>query len=372
MPARPLKIMISSRCNDAFPQGGAPLSDLRRKIKESLEEERLLGQPIFEVWINEDAPPADTSADSVAVCLEAVDDADVVIVLSNGNAGWAPTAAEVGICHAELMRGVTTAPAKVRLVSLGDAPIPSDPPSSQDLRNARFKTYLDTQAFFRGGSVKTPDAALARVREAVFDASLGLARLGLRESRKGKYYLGEALEWSSLSFADRQRRIVDTLCEAFAGRNNGVRDGDRVTMKVAGTPILFAMHAIPASLGVAAAREMIGRPFLRDHQLVLALRNAAGPVHVIGCQKGATESQAAAFLGFPDATIVSGPFGIYVADAIQKVQFVFLRDCRDPRATRFSAQRFFDWLAQSGEDAAMVSRASARARIVDAIERERE
>ena len=49
-----------------------------------------------------------------------------------------------------------------------------------------------------------------------------------------------------------------------------------------------------------------------------------GPVHVIACHKTATESQAARLLGFPDATLVSAPFGIFAADPVQKVQFAFI------------------------------------------------
>ena len=130
------------------------MSKLRRRLKTELEAERLLGKSMFEIWINEDAPPADTSTDSLDVCLRSVDDADILIVLSNGNAGWAPDGSDIGICHAELMRGVATAAGKVRLISLGNiADDPTDP--AQADRNGRFRDFLATQNYFRGGSVKT-------------------------------------------------------------------------------------------------------------------------------------------------------------------------------------------------------------------------
>jgi len=57
---------------------------------------------------------------------------------------------------------------------------------------------------------------------------------------------------------------------------------------------------------VASAREMDGRPFLRDHELVGKMGDhIQGPVHVIACHKGVTENQAVGLLGFPDATIVT-------------------------------------------------------------------
>lgn len=371
MPDKKLRVMISSRCNDPFPEGGSPLSDLRRAAKRELEAVRLFGKPMFDVWINEDAPPDDAAGDSIDICLAQVDEADIVVVLSNGNAGWAAGASDIGICHAELMRGVATAAGKVRLVALLDiADDPKDP--SQIARNARFREYLQTQNFFRGGSVRTRDDALERIREAVFDAVQSLARLGVREARKGKFHTGEALQWSSLNFRDRQALMVDTLAECFAARPGGKRVGNRVELPVAGKAVLFAVHAIPAALTIAAARELVGQPFLRDFEYEAALAAAAGPVHVIGCQKGATESQAIAMLGFPDATVVAAPFGVYVADPLQKVQFLFLQNCRDRTTTRFSAQRFFDWIDQSGEAAALLACAQSRRRIVKAIAREQE
>lgn len=367
MSSKKIRVMISSRCNDPFPAGGDALSVLRRALKAELEAVTLLGQQLFEVWINEDAPPADAVADSTGVCLQAVDESDVLIVLSNGNAGWATSSADIGICHAELMRGVTTAAGKVRLVSLGEVPLDS---SEQGLRNGRFQDYLRTQNLFRGGTVKSVEEAKQRVSEAVFDAVTSLARLGVREARKGKFHTGEALAWSSLSFSDRQRRIVDSLTDAFAERPSANRIEDAVTLPVGGARVLFAIHAVPAALTVAAAREMVGRPFLQDYRLAGKLADAHGPVHVIGCQKSATETQASSLLGFPDATFVATPFGVYVADNIQKVQFVFLQNCRDRTTTRYNVQRFFEWLSQSGEDHWLVARAKSRTKIVKAIQAE--
>ena len=139
---------------------------------------------------------------------------------------------------------------------------------------------------------------------------------------------------------------------------------------MAGAKILLVLNAIPAALTVSAAREMVGRPFLRDHLLAAALEGAAGPVHLIACNRGATESQALQLLGFPDATVVSAPFGIYVADDVQKVQFVLLSNCRDETATRHALQRFTEWLDIAGEATDLVERARSRKQIVQAIAKE--
>ena len=91
---------------------------------------------------------------------------------------------------------------------------------------------------------------------------------------------------------------------------------------------------------------------------------------MIARHKSATESQATKLLGFPDATVVTPPFGVFVADNVQKIQFAFITNCRDEANTRHGVQRFFNWLTQTGEDTLLAERAKARARIVRAIAKE--
>ena len=133
--------------------------------------------------------------------------------------------------------------------------------------------------------------------------------------------------------------------------------------------VLLIPHAIPAALSIGPAKEMVGQPFLYDHEYSAQLvrNNCGGPMHIIACQKTATELQAIKILGFPDATVISAPFGVFVADNIQKVQFAFIINCRDETTTRHGTQRFFTWLEQSGEDKYVAKRARARAAIVKAI-----
>jgi predicted N-acyltransferase len=59
-----------------------------------------------------------------------------------------------------------------------------------------------------------------------------------------------------------------------------------------------------------------------------------------------------------------------VADKTQKVQYPFMANCRDKTSTRYLVQRFFDWLAETGEDALVVGHAQTRARIVRAVRKE--
>jgi hypothetical protein len=362
--------MISSRCNDNFPEDteGRPLSLIRRDLKKEIESHEVFGKKIFEVWINEETPPQSGTSDSWEVCLNEAKDCDIFIALSNGNAGWAKEDVDIGICHAELMTAYSQAPGKVWLIELGDIAIIE---SREGERNQRFQKYVRNQNFFRGGTVSTEEELRARVKDTLSDALIILAQKGVREASKGRFHCGQALDWSRLNFHDRREEIRSVLDDAIRKRAGSRDDGDHLIVRLADLDILVVPDAIPAAITVGAAKEMVGQPFLHDHERSQVLTGKrGGPIHIIGCHKNATELQATKLLGFPDATVVSAPFGVFVADNIQKVQFAFIVNCRDDANTRHGVQRFFEWLEQTGEDKLVADRAKARARIVSAIAKE--
>ena len=368
-----IRVMLSSRCNDKFPFGktARALSEVRRELKTEIEAQELFGKRLFEVWINESAPPGGGTWDSWDTCIQAVNDCDILIVLSNGNAGWAQGAGEIGICHAELMAGLSKAPGKVRLISL---PNIAPDKTAAGLRNRRFQDYVNGQSLFRGGEIATEVDLKLRVKEAVGDALVALTQAGVREASRGRFHSGEALDWSRLDFKARQSAMRDVLRDALKRRDGATDLASGVLMPLAGVEVLCIPDAIPAALTVAQAKEMVGQPFLRDYMLAGDLNRKgskrAGPLHVIACHKGATEAQATKLLGFPDATVVNAPFGVFVADNIQKIQFAFIVNCRDETTTRHGLQRLIEWMAQTGEDRLVAERAKARARIVGAIAKE--
>jgi hypothetical protein len=153
-------------------------------------------------------------------------------------------------------------------------------------------------------------------------------------------------------------------------RSTATADDSAVPIALLDHQVLLCGHAIAAAASVAAARELGGKPLLRDHLRIDATQRVQGPVHVIACFKSATEKQATDLLGFPDATVVPTTFGIYLVDDVQKVQACLLSNCRDEASTGFAVQRLAEWLAQSGEDRALLQRAQSRRRIVDAIRQE--
>ena len=219
-----LRVMISSRCDDKFPlnPSGRPLSHIRKDLKTEIEELEVFGKKVFEVWINEETPPQGGTWDSWDVCLQAVKECDILLALSNGNAGWAKDGGDIGICHAELMTGLSQAPAKVRLLALGEIAVDK---TAAGARNRRFQDYVESQSLFRGGTVKDEDALKVRVKEAIHDALLRLAQAGVRESSKGKFHSGQALDWTRLDFRARRAEIRRVLRDAMRQRSGSTEDG---------------------------------------------------------------------------------------------------------------------------------------------------
>jgi hypothetical protein len=360
--------MISSRCNDYFPDNttSQTLSDIRKEIKREIENTRLFDKQIFEVWINEETPPQGGTWDSWDTCMEAVKDSDILISLFNGHAGWASTGSDIGICHAELMMGYSSAPAKVRVINLGN--LTKAVNSDEINRNNRFMDFIKTQSFFRGGEIITSEDLKDRVKEAINDAVVKLTQSGVQIASQGKYHSGEPLKWSHLNYLDRQEKMRSVLKDTIRHRPNSFMKGNLLFATFAEIEILVIPNAIPDAITVSQAKEMVGQPFLQDYQYNNEIEDKqGGPIHIIACHKGASETQAKKLLGFPDALVVDAPFGIFVADNIQKVQFVFIENCRDETTTRHGVQRFFEWLEQNGEDILLAERATARYRIIKAI-----
>ena len=157
MARRKIKIMISSRCHDSFPAAGGAgsktLSEIRKELKREIEAEKLFGKEAFEVWINEDEPPEPGEKDSWDLCIERAREADILLVLYNGNAGSPSARGDTGICHAELMTAYSESSGKVSVISLLDSDKDRRPTGAL---NERFQNYVDKANLFRGATVASP------------------------------------------------------------------------------------------------------------------------------------------------------------------------------------------------------------------------
>jgi len=369
-----LTLMISSRCSDQVSFGGRPqpMTEVRRAMKSGLEGIKFADEQVFRVWIHEDEAVSPGDQNSWDTCVGKARRADIFLVLYSGNAGWSGTSERlgdhVGICHAEFEAAYNKTPGKVRSIQF---PVIAAEPGSPD---ARFQAYFRRQGLL-GAQVNSGEEAVERAREAAVAALLDLARAGVGVGSRGSYYAGEALEWTRLDYPARRKVTTNTVVAYLRERSRSRKSrtpANTVTIPVFGESVAFVSDCIPAAMSTAAARELVGQPFLKDHEICAQLpRGTAGPVHLIACQKGVTEAQALRQLGFPDAVVVSAPFGVYVADDVQKIQMVFIANCRDETTTRHHVQRFLQWLEEQGENRLLAQRARSRRRIADLIARER-
>ncbi|UGY26647.1 DUF4062 domain-containing protein [Bradyrhizobium septentrionale] len=336
-----IRVMISSRCKDYVTADKAyfPLSGLRKSLQAEINAAELFGRPLFECWINEVEPSKAATRDLWDECVREIRRAHIVIVLYNGDAGWAREANDIGICHAELEASLLSGRDRTHLIQF-----PASEASSQ--RDRRFQGFVDRELTFSGPPAQNEDDAAENVRSTLVEAVARLARSGATMLRRESYALGQALEWSKLDYAARKLAMESACLDALAERQGRMRDKTlettAVCVRIDKSDVLFFAHAIPAAASVAAARELVGKPFLTDHRYVTDENRVCGPVHLIPCQKSTTEKQATDLLGFPDATVVTTTFGVYLVDPIQQIQFILLANCRDETSTRFAVQRLFD------------------------------
>ena len=362
-----LKLMLSSRCAAKFPIGdekGSELSDIRRKLKKDIEGEKFFGKSLVDVWINETetAHDADTSWDA---CIEEASDCDIFIAILDGFAGNPKdNDSVIGMCHAEFEEAHAKSPGKVGVINLIDDTM-IKPGRDSDFVDAVKKANL-----FDVRKIKNVDELKKRTKELVRELILRLSHEGAREVKKSGPNTGQALDWSRLNFLDRQKKMVDVLKKTLDQMSDAITEDATVIVPInkKTVKVLFQPSAIPSAFSVSAAREMVGQPFLSDYKLSGSLKtDRGGPVHVIACQKNITEAQARKFLGFPDATIVPGSFGVYVADNIQKIQLILISHCIDEASTKHGLQKLFEWLERTGEDKLLAKRAQSRAKILKAI-----
>ncbi len=369
---QPLTVMLSSRCRDKFLLKGMqlPLSVLRKEIKAAVEAIKFADKQLFEVWIHED----ETGGHSWDRCMSCARRCDIFLVLYNGNAGWDGENGKterlgdyVGICHAEFDEAFHRSPDKVRAIRL--LPLIQAQPGDA---NAKFQSYFDRQNLNSPEATKGEEV-IEKAKEAVIASLMKLARRGIGVNGKGSFYAGKALEWTRLDFEHRRKATIEVVMDLLAGRSaqSEADEGNVILRVMNGQKLAFRCDCVPSSMTTSGARELVGQPFLRDWKTMDKMSKVvAGPVHIIACHKSITESQAIKQLGFPDAVVVSAPFGVYIADRVQCIQMVFISNCRDETSTRRGVQHFFQWLSEQQEEANLVARAISRRKICSVMAEE--
>jgi hypothetical protein len=157
--------MISSRCATDVPYKGktAQLSEVRLAVKKEVQSIRLWpsGRQLFDCWINEDSASAPMNQTWWDHCLLQARQADIVIVLYNGESGGCIKTEPMGICHSELEAAMARPAAKVRGIELQMGALPVDP--AQRKRDESFRKYVKSLDIFRAALAKTGEEVIERV-----------------------------------------------------------------------------------------------------------------------------------------------------------------------------------------------------------------
>ncbi len=361
--------MISSRNNATF--DNQALSTIRTDLKEMIEKEKLFGKEVFEVWINEEEVAQNFDETIWSKCLKEARQADIVIAIYNGEAGWLRPSDTIGICHAELLEALNAGRGKVWAIELADieSKIYND---NEKKANEKFQKFMKDQELF-SDSVKKVSTLQKSIKGILKDAVIQLVQKGVREVSRDEGNHGETLVWKRMNYDQRSEAIVRTLEDSIDKQGTGYEKDGEFYLEFNKFQMIVKLHAIPDSVSISSARERVGQPFLEDFKSPIALvddKNIIGPIHIIGCHKTVTETQVRNILGFSDATILKDSFGIYVADNIQKIQMIFLEKCSDSHGVSLRFQSLIEWLERTGELEELIKRAISRKNIIHTIANE--
>jgi hypothetical protein len=372
-----IRVMISSRGSADISYNGkaAKLSQVRLAVKKDIEALKLwaTGRQLFECWINEDSSGAPMDQTWWEHCLRQARQADIVIVLYNGESGSGIKKEPMGICHSELEAAMARQSAKVRGILLPIAGLPNDP--VQRKQDEAFRKYIESLDIFRAAPAKMGEEVIERTRQEVQHALVEMVQKCALTPDLAKSNTGPALIWHRMSFEERanamRQEVAAILLDRGSSKHLDPKRADIISVLLNGKRLLVQLHAVPGAFSQPAARERVGQPFLLDPGLnsLLATCNG-GPVHLVAGYKTFTESHALKMLGFPDAVVIPGVFGLHVADPVQKIQFVLLKNCESPTSTRRSVIEWLEWLQRSGEANSLMNNAAARKRIILAIAKE--
>mgnify|MGYP003636877498 CR=1 FL=1 len=362
-----IKIFISSRNNDKLNINGVELetmTETRLYLKEELEKEEMLGQKLFDIRINEDFA-ADTSLDSYNTCLQEVRDSDFCIAIVNGSSGWAPPGIDFGICHSELDTAMNISEKKTAVIDVSKYYKITPMDKEEGNRNKIFKEYLTQENKFTNPlklSASKQDlkgyrvTLLNSIKKIIFkhlSERIKIANLYYNLSTKGK----TSRDWKKMKYSERNGLTIDIL-------DNLVKsdiDFKKFTNKIS---------CVPDNMSVSDAKAFMGRPFLKDHELISVTKKGKemfGPIHFIGVYGNATEIQAKNLIGFPDLSVMIDDFGLYVWEQNTHIQLIFLTGCQTPSALKAKYLLFQNWSKSTKEYINIKQRAEARYHILKSI-----
>jgi len=355
-----LRVMLSSRCDTCFPDvDGKPLTEIRRELKSHLQQAFFFDMPLFEVWINEDEPAVPTDVTTLERCTREAREADIVIVLWNGSAGFIDTDAGIGICHAEAAAAMNHSPSKVVVIKLA-SDNHRNPPRQAD---TNFNDFMQRKRVFRKSASNERELRMA-VETVLREAVVNLAIRGNVSARHGASDSGQALAWKVLDQVARADRMAATMRAYFKESPCATARGEDLFLQLESVPVLLRFHGLAESSSNASAREKVGKPFLQDRDLVQTIgQDEGGPFHIIACYRDVTRKQAEWYFSHDDVNMFELDCGILISDRVHHSQIALLRQCFDETTTTHRVQQFMDWLNINRERHGLDWRALARANV---------
>lgn len=357
-----LVVFISSRVQSTFNGLDFPyrLTDLRLFLQNQLESQKFLGEHMIKVVINENSFDSDFSTNGFDNCLKAMRPSNIILILYNGEAGWSLDGN--GICHDEFLLAMQELPGMTYAINLSHFFTPSQDKREAE-KNERFQleirdTFRHMESIYAETVAVLETRVLCQVKRYILDA----IRKSL-ETRKlvdtGSSVFGPTLDWSKLSYPDRQSVLLFELKKRF--EKFPPFEG-----------ILKTYNSIPDNMSVAEARNLIGRPFLYEHEL-LSLKNSEdkGVIHMVAVYGNATEVQVKNLVGYPDVTVIKTPFGFYLWEKSVSIQMFFLVRCINPSTLGTRTHQLIHWLKTSREEKLISDRARVRFYILNAIQEAR-
>lgn len=356
-----IKIFISSRVNSTFSKLDVPftLAELREYLRTSLENEKFLGEPILEVVINESNFNSTISKNAFDNCMDTLRQCNVIIILYNGQAGWSISESESsnGICHEEFLVATEEFSDMSFMLDLSAFFEPStdreekekDEAFAQDVKG--FFSHKETIKAKKVTDLK--NAVLKQVKQYILKAlEKSLATQKRVVSRSSVF--GDTLDWKKLNYTERKEILEQELRKTFDPLDEF-------------NEVVKLYHGIPDNMSIADARNLIGRPFLQEHELIRGNKLSSGAIHFVAGYGNISEAQAKSLVGYPDVTVIKASFGLYLWEKNMHIQIFFLKVCVNPQTVKTRCTELVNWLNSSRELSNIKARARARYSILEVV-----
>lgn len=358
---RKIKIFLSSKVTPVFENIDVKdysLEKLRKFIKSEFESVEFLGEKIFSIITNEEGFESSFTADAFDTCIKNIKNCDLIIILYNGDAGWAPDGDDKanGICHEEFLTAVQDLPSMTKGINISSYFKNINYKDDQKARNKKFEEDLNSYyRFIEFSTSKTKNEIELFIKNLIsgyIKTAIDSAFKAQKEVDAVKTIFGKTLDWTKLTYIQRSIEIKSHSEKSFNSIFNDT---------------ICKFHAIPDNMSISDARNEMGRPFLYEHELLTSTNLKIGVIHFVSVYGTCTEAQIKNLIGFPDLTIIKGSFGYYCWVQSTQLQLFFITKCINPSIFGTRKSQIENWLKSTKEKNNIIKRAAARFSILKAI-----